>query len=175
MLLFFVFWFENLISDPKSYRDFRETDPRPVARFFLREVRSKEEADQTRPEKQVSRLSKVDPRSTLCNWLFNRKFESENSQSLKRRGKCVQSGKVRHKTKTNSESNVSPWKATATAITANGAIITSSGSSLKIRIIVIYMKGLGVDWWTQHYQSRQGLTQRRGSSKRHWKHVLGYP
>ena len=27
-LLFFVFRFENLISGPKSYRDFRETDPR---------------------------------------------------------------------------------------------------------------------------------------------------
>ena len=43
------------------------------------------------------------------------------------------------------KSNVSPWVATVTAITANGGIITSSGSSLKIRIIVIYMKGLGVD------------------------------
>ena len=27
-LLFFVFRFENLMSGPKSYRDFRETDPR---------------------------------------------------------------------------------------------------------------------------------------------------
>ena len=27
-LLFFVFRFENLISGPKSFRDFRETDPR---------------------------------------------------------------------------------------------------------------------------------------------------
>ena len=33
----------------------------------------------------------VDPRSTLCNWLFNRQFENENSHSLKRPDKCVQS------------------------------------------------------------------------------------
>ena len=35
--------------------------------------------------------AQVDPRSTLCNWLFNRQFENENSQSLKRPDKCVQS------------------------------------------------------------------------------------
>ena len=29
-LLFFIFRFENLISGPKSYRDFRETGPRPA-------------------------------------------------------------------------------------------------------------------------------------------------
>ena len=40
------------------------------------------------------------------------------------------------------KSNVSPWQATVKAITANGGIITSSGSSLEIRIIVIYGKGL---------------------------------
>ena len=27
-LLFFIFWFEYLISDPKIYRDFRETGPK---------------------------------------------------------------------------------------------------------------------------------------------------
>ena len=32
----------------------------------------------------------VDPRSTLCNWLFNGQFENENSHSLKRPNKCVQ-------------------------------------------------------------------------------------
>ena len=31
MLLFFIFRFEYLISGPKSYRDFRETGPRPFA------------------------------------------------------------------------------------------------------------------------------------------------
>ena len=35
-----------------------------------------------------------DPRSTLCNWLFNRQFENENSHSLKRFDKCVQSETV---------------------------------------------------------------------------------
>ena len=29
-LLFFLFRFENLISGPKSYRDFRETGPSPL-------------------------------------------------------------------------------------------------------------------------------------------------
>ena len=52
----------------------------------------------------------------------------------------------RHKTKT-----------TVTAITSSGGIITSLRFSLKIRIIVIYMKGLGVDWCMQNYQSRVAL------------------
>ena len=36
----------------------------------------------------------VDQRSTLCNWLFNGQFENENSHSLKRSDKCVQSETV---------------------------------------------------------------------------------
>ena len=36
----------------------------------------------------------VDPTSTLCNWLFNGQFEKENSHSLKRPNKCVQSETV---------------------------------------------------------------------------------
>ena len=32
----------------------------------------------------------MDPRSTLCNWLFNRQFKNENSHSLKQPDKCVQ-------------------------------------------------------------------------------------
>ena len=31
---FFVFRFENLISGPKNYRNFRETDPRSSYRVF---------------------------------------------------------------------------------------------------------------------------------------------
>ena len=38
--------------------------------------------------------AQVDPRSTLCNWLFNRKFKNENSQSLKWPDKCIQSEMV---------------------------------------------------------------------------------
>ena len=65
----------------------------------------------------------------------------------------------RHKTKT-----------TVTAITSSGGITTSLRFSLKIRIIVIYMKGLGVDWCMQNYQSRVALfnilqaTQKAGYS-----------
>ena len=65
--------------------------------------------------------AQVDPRSTLCNWLLNRQFENKNSQSLK-----PLSPQNENKVK----SNVSPWLATVTTITANGGIITSSGSSL---------------------------------------------
>ena len=65
--------------------------------------------------------AQVDPRSTLCNWLLNRQFENKNSQSLK-----PLSPQNENKVK----SNVSPWLATVTTITANGGIIASSGSSL---------------------------------------------
>ena len=77
--------------------------------------------------------AQVDPRSTLCNWLLNRQFENENSQSLKRPDKCVQSDTVVPLSPQNEnkvKSNVSLWLATVTTITANGGIITSSGSSL---------------------------------------------
>ena len=86
--------------------------------------------------------------STLCNWLFNRQFQNENSQSLKGPDKCVQSETVvplSPQNETKVKSNVSPSLASVTAVTTNGGIITSSGSSLKIRVIVIYMKGLAVD------------------------------
>ena len=90
--------------------------------------------------------AQVDLRSTLCNWLLNRKFENENSKSLKRADKCVQSETVVPLSPQNEnkvKSNVSPLPATVTAITENGGIITSLGSSLKIRIIIeIYGKGL---------------------------------
>ena len=75
----------------------------------------------------------MDPRSTLCNWLLNRQFENKNSQSLKRPDKCVQSETVVPLSPQNEnkvKSNVSPWLETVTTITANGGIITSSGSSL---------------------------------------------
>ena len=86
----------------------------------------------------------LDPRSTLCNWLFNRQFENEKSQSLKRHYKCVQLETVVPLSPQNEnkvKSDVSRWLATVTAITANGGIITSLGSRLKIRIIVIHGKG----------------------------------
>ena len=36
VLLFFIFWFEYLISGPKSYRDVRETGPWPLqVRYFV--------------------------------------------------------------------------------------------------------------------------------------------
>ena len=38
--------------------------------------------------------AQVDPRSTLCNRLFNRKFKNENSQSLKWPDKCIESEMV---------------------------------------------------------------------------------
>ena len=34
-LLFYIFWFEYLVSGPKSYRDFRETGPRPVSLCYM--------------------------------------------------------------------------------------------------------------------------------------------
>ena len=57
-------------------------------------------------------LAHVDPRSTLCNWLFNRQFENENSHSLKRFDKCVQSETVvplspKNKNKKKTESSTS--------------------------------------------------------------------
>ena len=70
----------------------------------------------------------------MAYWLLNRQFENENSQSLKRPDKCVQSETVvplSPKNENKVKSNVSPWLATFTAIIPNGRIITSSGSSLK--------------------------------------------
>ena len=86
--------------------------------------------------------AQVDPISTLCKWLFKRQFENENSQSLK----CVQSEltetlvPLSPQNEDKVKRSVSSLLATVKAITANGGIITSSGC-----IIVIYMKGLGVD------------------------------
>ena len=62
--------------------------------------------------------AQVDPRSTLSNWLFNRQFENENSQSLKQPDKCVQSKTVvllSPQSESKVKSNVSPWLATFTA------------------------------------------------------------
>ena len=95
--------------------------------------------------------AQVGPRSTLCNWLLtcDSQFENENSQSLKPGLTNASSQKpVIHLSPQKEKKvkiNVAPWLAPVTAINAKGELITSSRSSLKIRIIVIYMKGLGLD------------------------------
>ena len=42
----------------------------------------------------IRNTAHVEPSSPLCKWLFDRQFENENSQSLKRAEKCVQAETV---------------------------------------------------------------------------------
>ena len=111
-------------------RNFAEFSSETKVRNLLAEIR---EFRRISAKFGLISFAQQDPRSTLSNWLLNRQFENKNSQSLKRPDKCVQSETVVPLSPQNEnkvKSNVSPWLATVTTITANGGIITSSGSSL---------------------------------------------